>query len=769
MRTLSYFKCLLLASMLLVFVPHVVSTDYKYFSLPDGAKMRLGKGTIHDFAYSPDSIHLAVASSIGIWLYDVQTGEEIKLLTDEKHGAVSVVYSPDGTSIVSVCSDGKTRMWDTTTGKLKTTLNWDIDGTSQDNIVVYSDDGSTLAIGGNYRITGTRTTLGVLRLWDASTENLKVTLRSDKRAFDSVAFSPDNTTLVSKHSHSEVAQLWNVNSGKLIATLTHNRNIYSLMYSPDSSILATLGTDKQVCLWNTTTGKLENTLKHNYQVPSAAYSPDGTTIATASVDQNVRIWDASSGELITTLIEYTDWVTDARYSPDGKTIASASRDNTLRLWNSSTGELKNTLNHSNKVRSFMYSQDGDIILSRCYNETLYFWDTSTARPISTIKLSDENHTFKYSLDGKTLTSWSKDNIVRIWDVNTGKLMSTLTEHNDGVYSLAYSPDGTTIATGTADRKVNLWDAATGNLKTTLTGHTDRLHSLLYSPDGTTLASWGYDYSMLLWDVITGDLKVRIKPGHWASSMAYSLDSTTITTALGDKTLRSWDTSSGKLKNTLFGHTGQVAFVAYSPDGTIIVSGSWRDRTVHLWHATNGKPISQFRHPDDLYVFVDSQNDITVAHKDKDKRVHLLEAFTGKHKVTLAGKQDYDVAHFTYSPNATTVACLSKEETLIVWDALTGRIKALVRRGKTRGVEYAHTGHAYWRYPYIYSPDSTTIAGGYNNSVRLWDVNSGKTKATLRHTDWVYGFAFSPDGTLIATGGRDGTVLLWDLKQIVDSE
>lgn len=756
--------------MLLVFVPHILSTDYKYFSLPDGAKMRLGKGTIHDFAYSPDSIHLAVASSIGIWIYDVQTGEEIKLLTDERHGAVSVEYSPDGTSIVSVCSDGKTRMWDTTTGKLKTTLSWDIDGISQDNIVVYSVDGSTLAIGGNYGITGTRTTLGVLRLWDTSTEKLKVTLRSHKRAFDSVAFSPDNTTLVSKRSHSEVAQLWNVNSGKLIATLTHNKNIYSLMYSPDSSILATLGTDKQVCLWNTTTGKLENTLKHNYQIPSAAYSPDGTTIATASVDQNVRIWDASSGELITTLIEYTDWVTDARYSPDGKTIASASRDNTLRLWNSSTGKLKNTLKHSSKVRSFMYSQDGAIILSQCNNETVYFWDTSTARCISKIELSDENYTFKYSLDGKTLTSWSKDNIVRIWDVNTGKLMSTLTEHNDAIYCLAYSPDGTTIATGTLANKVNLWDAATGDLKTTLIGHTNRLKSLLYSPDGTTLVSGGYDGSIHLWDTATGDLRVRIEPPQWTSSLVYSPDGTTITAGLWDSTIRSWDTSTGKLKNTFFGHTNQVAFVAYSPDGTTIVGGSSFDKAVRLWDASTGEPISVIQHPDEHYICVDSRNDITVAQKDKDKRVHLLEAFTGKHKVTLAGKLDYFVDHFTYSPNATTVAYLnSKKETLIVWDALTGRIKALVRTGKTRGSENAHTGHTSWRNSYIYSPDSTTIASGYNNSVRLWDVNSGKTKATLTHTDWVYDFAFSPDATLIATGSRDGTVLLWDLKQIVDSE
>ena len=46
---------------------------YTQLSLPEGARARLGKGEINELAYSPDGKYLAVASSIGIWLYDADT------------------------------------------------------------------------------------------------------------------------------------------------------------------------------------------------------------------------------------------------------------------------------------------------------------------------------------------------------------------------------------------------------------------------------------------------------------------------------------------------------------------------------------------------------------------------------------------------------------------------------------------------------------------------------------------------------------------------
>lgn len=50
--------------------------------LPEGVIVRLGKGRIGEVAYALDGKRLAVASGIGIWLYDAKTGEELNLLTD---------------------------------------------------------------------------------------------------------------------------------------------------------------------------------------------------------------------------------------------------------------------------------------------------------------------------------------------------------------------------------------------------------------------------------------------------------------------------------------------------------------------------------------------------------------------------------------------------------------------------------------------------------------------------------------------------------------
>ena len=74
-------------------------------SLPAGAFARLGKGPIGEgdraVAYSPDGTRLAVASGIGIWLYDAHTGAEVALFTGHTGLVISVAFSPDGTRLAS--------------------------------------------------------------------------------------------------------------------------------------------------------------------------------------------------------------------------------------------------------------------------------------------------------------------------------------------------------------------------------------------------------------------------------------------------------------------------------------------------------------------------------------------------------------------------------------------------------------------------------------------------------------------------------------------
>lgn len=73
---------LALIILILVFIPYTFAEDNSQRNLPGAAFARLGKGQILDLAYSPDGKQLAVAGSIGILIYDVETLEINAHLTD---------------------------------------------------------------------------------------------------------------------------------------------------------------------------------------------------------------------------------------------------------------------------------------------------------------------------------------------------------------------------------------------------------------------------------------------------------------------------------------------------------------------------------------------------------------------------------------------------------------------------------------------------------------------------------------------------------------
>ena len=73
------------------------------------------------------------------------------------------------------------------------------------------------------------------------------------------------------------------------------------------------------------------------------------------------------------------------------------------------------------------------------------------------------------------------------------------------------------------------------------------------------------------------------------------------------------------------------------------------------------------------------------------------------------------------------------------------------------------GHGGRVYAVAYAPDGATLAtGGRDGTIRIWDTGTGKQQRQLSgHTGTVYAVAYAPDGTTLATGGRDGTIRIWD--------
>ncbi len=293
---------------------------------------RWGKGNVNAMRYSPDGSLLAVATSVGIYLYKAQTLEELRFLESEDW-VVSLAFSPDGETLAAGCWDGAVWLWRVEDGAFLRSLERPPGASSEISSVAFFPDGQTIvSVGSNG---------GRVHFWRVSDGVLLRTLAGqDTVIVRAVAFSPDRE-IVAVGGEDGRVQLWRLRDGQRLQMLRSPAwMLWDVAFSPDGQIVASAFGDGVVRLWQAGDGKLLRALGgESGMLLSVAFSPDGESVAAGCWDGTIRLWRVRDGALLHVLEGHTDWVREVVFSPDGETLVSRSDDGTIRLWRVRDGAL----------------------------------------------------------------------------------------------------------------------------------------------------------------------------------------------------------------------------------------------------------------------------------------------------------------------------------------------------------------------------------------------------------------------------------------------
>jgi len=611
------------------------------------------------------------------------------------------------------------------------------------SLCAYSPDGSSFSVAlfdGNINVYATSN-------WDRTSM-----LCGHTGYVTSIAYSPNGDRIVSCGDDSTV-RVWDIATGDCLCIyIGHTVGVDSVAYSPQGNVVASRG-EMTVRLWDLEAGDCRSIISGCGYINDMAFSSKGD-IASGGWDCRVRLWDVTSGEAHSILIGHTSTIQRIAYSTQGDLLISVGVNCGVRVWEVEAGVCRHIIQVSGSV---MLSPKGNQIAfySVWSMDGIELWDIETGVSVRMLS-GPENGNFciAYSTEGDQIISGGFDNAVRLWDVETGECLQTMTGHTETVSKVHFSPKRDCIASVGGDMTVRLWKVGSGASRKVSNYHSGRVSGLKYLPERNQIASCSSDSTIRLWDAETGICN-RTLTGHsnHVSTISYSPQNDQLVSCSEDATVRLWDVGSGACRYILTGHTGRVLHVEFSPQGDQLATAGW-DRTVRLWNVKTGECQHILTgHNEVVDVVRYSPQGNQVASADMDGTARLWGVETGVCHHTLTGHSAL-IQTIEYSPNGNQIASASSDRTLRLWD---------VEEGACSHIIIGHQGDVAC---VVYSPrgDQAASASRADRTVRLWDTESGECRHTLvGHRNEIGAIAYSPRGIFIASWNDKGEARLWDVE------
>ncbi len=261
-----------------------------------------------------------------------------------------------------------------------------------------------------------------------------------------------------------------------------------------------------------------------------------------------------------------------------------------------------------------------------------------------------------------------------------------------------------IASTNYYNKIEIWSLFPEICLHTLSGHDKVIDFLIELPNDLISSASYEDDTIKIWDIISGECLHELKGHKYGISSLMHLSENKIISGSYDDTIRLWDIINGECLSVLRGHTSEVTHLIKLDERTI-VSGSF-DSMIKVWDLNTN-----------------------TCQKTFDKHIDSISSL-----INLSGN---------------VIASGSEDHTIRIWEVTFGQcLSTMVLPQKVSCL--------------LYLPNKK-IASASGNTIKIWDVGSGKLTQILEgHEDLIEHLIYL-DKNYIATGSKDKTIRIWNLE------
>lgn len=634
--------------------------DVTTWVLPEGAIARLGCGTVRYMTFSPDGKYFAVASAIGLWLYELPTLSPIALWDTDRGLTSNVTFSSDSRRIVTNTFAEELKVWNIQSGTFSTRI--EIPNKREWCAPTFSQDGRHITVVSHERE-------GRIYVFcpNTGTQVSEIELGETHGIFPFL-FSHNTRLLAGRKRETDSAPesivVWNVETGEQISSFTdYTGKIEKLSFSLTGKYLTGGSSDGTIHVWDVENVELVKTYSdYNEAQIFPHYVPEDGLIVAAVSDHKVEVWDIEQNEKLDEF-KHRGNGRYACFSKDGKQLAVASRSE-ITMWkkgnNPETHKVSTLLGHIHTMDTLVFSENDKTLAAGFWRDNVLLWDVESRhshRPENE-KLPGSSHNVYPTPNGEIISINQNGDNLNVSKVVKNKLVTVLTGLKGGFgRAKTVSPTGQRIASVDKDDNIHIWERLSSN-------------------DMTGIESWSKCPAVIKdEDFIYG---LRFSP----SGLAFSPDGKRLVSISRSREWRVglWDVNSGKqiaeLPVTLprpRGYRASDTGIAFSPEGNIIAGGVWNE--ILLWDAKNGKIIRNIPFSDEY------QRPITLCFSPCGRylasgswwrpglqkvSIRLIEVASGKNIVTFWGHTT-DVQCFAFTQDSTLLASGGHDGAIYLWD------------------------------------------------------------------------------------------------------